>query len=148
MSTYTRLIYHIVFATKNRAPVLAESGREELFRYVWGIIKNLDSVLYRIGGVEDHVHLLVDLHPTISIADFVKTVKVASSKWIKEQGLFSEFRGWQDGYAALTHSLADKPALVEYIKNQPEHHRIKSFVEEYREFLEKAGLKLDERYLP
>jgi len=148
MSTYTQLLYHIIFATKDREKVLDESRREELFRYTWGIVKNLNSVLYRIGGVEDHLHILVDLHPTVAVADFVKTVKVASSKWIKEEGIFPRFAAWQDGYGAFTHSLAEKPALVEYVRNQPEHHRVKLFLEEYREFIEKAGLKFDERYLP
>jgi REP element-mobilizing transposase RayT len=148
MSTYVQLLYHVVFATKGRARVLQEPGRTAVFKYIWGITKNLDSVLYRIGGVEDHLHILVSLHPTISPAHFVKTVKVASSKWIKEQGILPLFSAWQDGYAAFTHSLPEKDALVEYIKNQPEHHRTKTFLEEYRDFLEKAALKLDERYLP
>jgi putative transposase len=88
------------------------------------------------------------LHPTVAVSQFVKTVKVASSKWISEQGVFPLFSGWQDGYAALACSLGDKERIVEYIKSQPEHHRRKTFLEEYREFLEKAGLNLDERYLP
>ncbi len=148
MSTYTQLLYHIIFATKDRQKVLDSARREDLFRYTWGIVKNINSILYRVGGVEDHVHILVGLHPTVAVADFVKTVKVASSKWIKDDKVFPHFMGWQDGYAAFTHSLAEKSVLVEYIKNQPEHHRVKTFLEEYREFVEKAGLKFDERFLP
>jgi putative transposase len=148
MSTYTQLLYHVVFATKGRQRVLQEDRRDQLFKYIWGIVKNLDSVLYRIGGVEDHVHILVGLHPTISVADFVKTLKVASSKWIKEEAIFPQFTGWQDGYAALTCSLAERDSIIAYIKNQVEHHRAKEFLEEYREFLERAGIKLDERFLP
>jgi putative transposase len=99
-------------------------------------------VLYRIGGVEDHVHILVDLHPTVSLADFVKTVKVASSKWIKEEGIFRRFIGWQDGYAAFTHSLTDKSGLVDYIKGQEEHHRVIPFLEESRRFLEEGRVEI------
>ena len=125
MSTYTQILYHIVFATKNRDPVLMPERREELFRYIWGITKNLNCTLYRINGVEDHLHILVSLHPTVCLSDFVKTVKVASSTWIKEQNLFPQFTHWQDGYGAFTHSLKEKDALVNYIKNQQEHHRVK-----------------------
>ena len=148
MSTYTQLLYHVVFATKGRQRVLQEPRRDQLFKYIWGIVKNLNSVLYRIGGVEDHVHIFVGLHPTLSVADFVKTIKVASSKWIKDQALFPQFSGWQDGYAALTCSLSEKETIIEYIKNQVEHHRAKDFLEEYRECLKRAGIKLDERFLP
>ena len=148
MSTYTQILYHIVFATKNRDPVLMPERREELFRYIWGITKNLNCTLYRINGVEDHLHILVSLHPTVCLSDFVKTVKVASSTWIKEQNLFPQFTHWQDGYGAFTHSLKEKDALVNYIKNQQEHHRVKPFLEEFQTLLAEAGMTIDERYLP
>ena len=148
MSTYTQILYHIVFATKNRDPVLMPERREEMFRYIWGITKNLNCTLYRINGVEDHLHILVSLHPTVCLSDFVKTVKVASSTWIKEQNLFPQFTHWQDGYGAFTHSLKEKDALVNYIKNQQEHHRVKPFLEEFQTLLAEAGMTFDERYLP
>ena len=148
MSTYTQILYHIVFGTKNRRRVLDKSRREDLFRYIWGIIKNHDCHLYRIGGVEDHIHVLSSLHPTVALADFIKDMNVASSKWIKEECVFPEFEAWQEGYAALTHSLTEKDRLIEYIKGQEEHHRTVSFLDEYREMLRKAGMELDERYLP
>ncbi len=148
MSTYTQILYHIVFATKNRDPVLVPERREELFRYIWGITQNLNCTLYRINGVEDHLHILVSLHPTVCLSDFVKTVKVASSTWIKEQNLFPQFTHWQDGYGAFTHSLREKDAIVNYIKNQQEHHRTKPFLAEFQKLLADAGMKFDERYLP
>jgi REP element-mobilizing transposase RayT len=98
--------------------------------------------------MEEHVHILLSLHPSVALAEFVKTVKVASSDWIKREHVFPAFRHWQDGYSAFTHALEDKQNLVDYIKDQQEHHRAKSFLEEYREMLAKAGLKFDERYLP
>ena len=148
MSTYTQILYHIVFATKNRRRVLDTPRREDLFRYIWGVVKNHDSHLCRIGGVEDHVHIFTSLHPTVALADFIKDIKVASSLWIKEERVFPEFESWQEGYAALTHSLPEKDRLVEYIKGQEEHHRTVSFLDEYREMLHVAGIELDERYLP
>ena len=147
MSTYTQIYYHLVFSTKARERVLVEKHREEFYRYTWGIIRNKDSHLYRINAVEDHVHILTSLHPSIALADFVKDIKVATSVWIKERGLFPGFRGWQEGYGAFTASHQDKDRLIEYIKNQQEHHRVKSFREELQEMLVEAGVQLDEKYL-
>ncbi len=148
MSSYTQILYHIVFATKGRRRVLDKPRRDDLFRYLWGVIKNHNCHLYRIGGVEDHVHILSSLHPTVALADFVKDLKVASSKWIKDERVFPEFEAWQEGYAALTCSWAERDGLIEYIKGQEEHHRAVPFLDEYREMLRKAGMELDERYLP
>jgi putative transposase len=148
MSTYTQIIYHIVFATKDRSSVLKAEKRDDLYRYIWGIVQRLNGHLYRINGVEDHVHILTNLHPTTCLADFVKEIKTGSSKWIRENDIFPGFSHWQDGYAAFTHSVSDKASLIEYIKNQVEHHRKKTFMEEYRELLAAAGIELDERYLP
>ncbi len=147
MSTYTQLYYHIVFSTKNRQPVLTPSRREDLFRYTWGIIKNHKGHLYRINSVDDHVHILSDLHPTVCLADLVKAIKTGSAKWTKENGVFPDFGHWQDGYGAFTQSHADKDAVIEYIKRQEQHHERASFVDEYRELLRRAGIAFDERYL-
>lgn len=148
MATYTQILYHLVFATKNRERTLSAARREDLFRYIWGIVKNKGCHLYRIGGVDDHVHLLTSLHPTVALADLVKDIKVASAVWIREERVFPEFDHWQEGYGAFTHPLGDKDRLAEYIKGQVEHHRTVSFLEEYKHLLHEAGLELDERYLP
>ena len=147
MSTYTQIFYHIVFSTKDREPCLKIEQREELFRYTWGIIKNKKSHLYRINGMADHVHILSSLHPTVCLADFVKEIKTASSKWIRGNHVFPAFTHWQDGYGAFTHSIHEKDVEINYIKNQPEHHRQKTFLEEYRELLIASGLDFDEKYL-
>lgn len=147
MATYTQIIYHIVFSTKHRARVLTLNRRDDLFRYIWGIIKNKQGHLYRIGGVEDHVHILSSLHPTVALADFVKAIKVASAVWIKEERVFPEFGHWQDGYGAFTHSIREKEALIDYIKGQEEHHRHESFVDEYKRLLTEAGVTFDEKHL-
>ena len=147
MSTFTQIYYHIVFATKDRMPALTTDKRETLFRYTWGILKNKDCHLYRIGGVEDHVHILTSLHPTIALSDLVKDIKVATSTWINKENIFPKFSHWQDGYGAFTVSHSDKDAVIEYIKNQEEHHKKVSFKDELRDFLVKHGVKFDEKYL-
>jgi putative transposase len=147
MSTYTQIYYHIVFSTKDRMPALRPDRREDLFRYTWGILKNKDSHLYRIGGVEDHIHILTSLHPTICLAELVKDITISTSKWIKDNGVFPTFTHWQDGYGAFTVSHADKESVIEYIKGQPEHHKKVTFSDELRALLVKFGVEFDEKYL-
>ena len=147
MSTHTQIYYHIVFSTKDRVPALKMEGRENLFRYVWGIVKNRDGHLYRINGSDDHVHILTSLHPTMNLADFVKEIKTGSSVWIKDKSVFPSFSHWQQGYGAFTHSKSEVGALIEYIKGQAEHHRRTTFTEEYRKLLVEAGVEFDERYI-
>ena len=147
MSTYTQICYHVVFSTKGREPVLKAPRREELFRYIGGILKNRQSHLLRINGVEDHLHILTSLHPTVSLADLVKDIKTGSAHWNKEKSVFPMFSHWQDGYAAFTHSPREIDGLIEYIKGQEEHHRRTTFGEEYRKLLVEAGIEFDERYL-
>ena len=148
MSTYTQILYHIVFATKDRRPALADARRDDLFRYMNGVIKNNRSRPVWTNGVKDHVHILLSLHPTVALAELLKDVKVASSIWIKENRVFPNFVNWQEGYGAFTYSLRDEPELIEYLKRQEEHHRKVTFEEEYRKLLLDAGIKIDERYFP
>jgi putative transposase len=147
-STYTESCHHIVFATKSRERVLQKERRDDLFRYIWGILKGHHSHLYRINGVEDHLHILTNLHPSVALADLVKDIKVASALWIKEHGVFPGFSHWQDGYGAFTVSHRDRGAVIDYIKQQEEHHRTKSYLDELRELLAAHGMQLDEQHLP
>jgi len=147
MSTYTQILYHIIFSTKNRKRCLVQEKHDELFRYVSGIIKNKTSHLYRINGVEDYLHILTNLHPTVCLSDFVKDIKTSTSKWIKAEKVFPGFTNWQDGYGAFTHSIKEKDVLIEYIKGQEEHHKKMSFKEELRNLLLEAGVEFDEKYL-
>jgi putative transposase len=112
-----------------------------------GLLKNKDCHLYRINGVEDHLHLFTSLHSTVCLSDLVKAVKTSTAKWIKEKGVFPAFTNWQDGYGAFTISHGDKDAVIEYIKNQEEHHRQVSFRDEFREMLVKFGVQFDEKHL-
>lgn len=147
MSTFTQICYHIVFSTKNRDPVLSVDGRLALFGYVWGIIKKRRSRLYRINCTLDHMHILSSLHPSCSLATFVKDIKVGSSHWIKEHKVFPGFTNWQAGYGAFTHNRDDRRHLIEYIKAQEAHHRTVSFQDELRRLLIEAGIEFDERFL-
>jgi len=148
MSTYTQILYQIVFATKDRIPVMKKERRTELFKYIWGILENKKCHLYRINGVEDHLHILTHLHPTVAIADLVKDIKIATSKYIKENNLFPDFTAWQDGYGAFTYSIDAKDTLIDYIKNQEEHHFKMTFLEEYIQLLKEHGIEFDQKYLP
>ena len=147
MSTHTAISYHIVFSTKDRRPVLKQDRREDLFSYVCGIIKNRQGHVYRINGVEDHVHILTSLHPTVRLADLVKEIKTGSAHWIKENAVFKGFSHWQEGYGAFTCSQREIAGLIEYIKGQEQHHRKIPFEDEYRKLLLEAGVEFDERYL-
>ena len=147
MSTYTQILYQIVFSTKNRERTLLKEKRKELFKYIWGILKNKNCHMYRINGVEDHLHIATHIHPSISLSSLVKDIKLASSDYIKDKRLFEKFGGWQDGYGAFTYSIKEKDRLIEYIKNQEEHHRKKTFREEYIKLLEEHGIEFNEKYL-
>ncbi len=145
--SYRQIFYQIVFGTKNRIPAIEESHCEELYKYIWGIINKKKCKLYRINGVEDHIHIFSDLDPTISLANYIKDIKVASSIWMKECGHFPKFNGWQDSYAALTYSIREKEMIINYIKNQKEHHKVESFFDEYKRLLIESGIEFDEKYL-
>jgi len=147
MSTYTQILYQIVFSTKNREFTLIKEGREQLFRYIWGILKNKKCHLYRINGMEDHIHILTSLHPSIALSRLVKDLKVVSSKFIKENQVFPNFGSWQSGYGAFTYSYDAKENLIAYIKNQEEHHKNISFLDEYKTLLKEFDIDFEEKYL-
>lgn len=147
MSTYTQILYQIVFGTKHHQKTLADDNRERLYSYMAGILKNQKCHLYRINGAADHLHIVTHLHPTIALAGLIKDIKLASSGFIKGQNLFPRFNGWQDGYGAFTYSIKEKEKLIEYVKNQEVHHRIKTFREEIIELLKEHEIEFDEQYL-
>lgn len=148
MGTYTQIIYQIVIGTKFREKVLTKNNREELFKFINGILKNKQCVLYQVNGVEDHIHIVTHIHPTVALASLVKDIKLACSLYIKENHLFPHFKGWQDGYGAFTYSLKEKDRLIAYVQNQEEHHKHKSFMQEYKKLLIKHNISFEEKYLP
>ena len=147
MSTYRQIFYQIVFSTKNREATINEAHEQELYKYIWGIINKHHCKLYRINSLPDHVHIFSDLHPSVCLADFVKAIKGASSIWMKECGLFPLFSNWQEGYGAFTYSIREKEMIVNYIKNQKEHHQAEEFIDEYKRMLQENEIEFDERYL-
>jgi REP element-mobilizing transposase RayT len=143
----TKLYVHIVFGTKHREPIIDKNIESELHNYLGGIVKVLDCVPIKIGGYFDHIHILCRLSKKITIIKLLEEIKASSSKWAKTKGnKYSNFY-WQDGYGAFTVSPYEVGKISRYIENQHEHHRKKTFKEEYLEFLKKNEAEYDERYL-
>jgi putative transposase len=147
MGTYRQIFFQIVFSTKDRLPTISPDYEEELYKYIWGIVNNNKCKLYRINGMPDHIHIFSDLHPSISLSDFVKDIKVASSLWMKQNGKFPAFEGWQNGYGAFTYSLSQKDTVIEYIKNQKQHHHSENFSTEFKRLLIENKIEFDEKYI-
>ena len=147
MSTYRQIYYHVVFGTIYRKPTITKRYEMELYNYISGIVKNKGCKLYIINGIADHIHLMTDLHPTIRLADFIKDIKVSASLWMKETDKFPGFEGWQTGYGAFTYSTREKDMIINYIKNQKEHHLTESFYEEYKRLLIENEIEFEGKYL-
>ena len=145
-STYLSLHYHLVLSTKNRIAFIEPSWQKRLHEYLGGTIRGLGGFPDEVGGVGDHVHLLVGLKATHCLADVLRDLKKASSAWVHDEIGVSSF-AWQEGYAAFTVSPTACPQVKSYITHQEEHHRKKSFREELIEFLELAGVEYDPQYL-
>jgi putative transposase len=146
-NTYTSLFYHIIFSTKNRHPWINPQIEQRLWEYLGGIARQHKMSALQIGGASDHIHSLILAPATLSPSQIAQLLKGDSSKWI--HGTFSGFRqfAWQDGYGAFTVSKSQLPPSIEYIQNQKEHHRKRTFQEEYLALLQKHGIQYDERYL-
>lgn len=138
---------HLIWSTKNREPFIKPEIEKELFSYMASIFRAHESPALTINGTADHVHNLIILSRTNTVAQLVEQVKKSSSKWIKTKGPFYRNFYWQSGYAALGLGQSNIPALKAYIANQKEHHRKKTFQEEYIAFLKKYGIEYDERYV-
>lgn len=143
--SYTNLNYHIVFSTKDHKPYLDDAQMDRLFEYTSGIIRNMKATLLLAGGTPDHLHIAVRLHPELALAEFVRTVKANSSKWVRDT-LSKDF-SWQEGYSAfsVSHSVAGK--VIEYIRGQKEHHKKLTFKEELEAMLKKHNIDYDAKYL-
>jgi REP element-mobilizing transposase RayT len=146
-NTYTSLHYHFTFSTKNREPRIVPNIENRVWAYIGGIARKHKMTALQIGGIEDHIHALLLAPPTLAPSQIAQFLKGESSKWIHEE--FNKLRRfeWQDGYGAFSVSKSSIPDVVDYIKNQREHHRKKSFQEEYLELLKKHEVEYDERYL-
>jgi putative transposase len=147
MSTFTKLIYHIIFSTKNRYPLIQNTFQKRLYEYIGGIIRAQDGHLIEIGGIEDHVHILVALSPKKSLSDTIRDIKANASRWSNELPEATQRFEWQKGYGAFTVSYSQVEHVRKYIQNQREHHQTKTFKEEYIRYLELHNITFERKYL-
>lgn len=146
-NTYTSLHYHVVFSTRNREPLIPKDVRDRIWAFLGGIARENKMKALCIGGLEDRIHLLIMAPPAMALSKMVQLLKGGSSKWIHETFPAMRRFAWQDGYGAFTVSKSQIPEVIQYIQGQDEHHRAKTFQEEYLTFLEKHGIEYDERYV-
>jgi REP element-mobilizing transposase RayT len=145
--TFTNLLYHLVFSTKDRIPLIDQRLQHNLYEYIGGIIRGEGGVLLEIGGMPDHVHLLTKFKPVKSVSEMLNRIKAKSSKWANETKLIEQDFAWQGGYAAFSVSESQVATIRLYLQNQEEHHRRQSYQDEVRALLDKHGIEYDERYL-
>jgi putative transposase len=146
-STFTNLLYHIVFSTKRREPLLTEALRPELDRYIGGILREERGVLLEIGGMPDHIHLVARFRADVSVAEMLRRIKANSSRWANEREHAAGRFAWQAGYGAFSVSESQVGEVIAYVRRQAEHHRTMTFQEEFLRFLRRHGVEFDERYL-
>lgn len=146
-NTYTQLHIQTVFSVQNRDCIIQRNWKDELYKYIAGIIRNNHHKLLSINGMPDHIHILFGLRPAQSISDLLQDIKGSSSKWINERGFVRGRFSWQEGYGAFSYSKSQLQQVIRYIENQQEHHRKKTFLEEYRELLHDFEIEYDERYI-
>ena len=148
-STYTALTYHLIFSTKYRQKIILPAYQERLYEYIGGIIRQKDGILLQIGGVEDHIHIMAGIAPKVCVSDMVKFIKSNSSLWMN-QTFGNEIKrkfSWQPGYGAFTVSHSNRDQVGNYIQNQAEHHRVKSYQEEFLTFLAAHGIEYDPKFV-
>lgn len=146
-NTYTQIHLQFVFAVKFRKALIHPFWKDELYKYITGIIQNNNHKLLAINGMPDHIHILIGLRPTQAISDLMQVVKANSSKWINEKKFLKCKFEWQEGYGAFSYSKSHLKNVIRYIENQEQHHKRKTFLEEYVEFLEKFEVVYDSRYI-
>lgn len=146
-NTFTQIYIQIVFAVKGRQSLIHKTWRDELHKYICGIVNGKEQKVYAIGGVEDHIHILVSIKPNISISDLVRDIKANSSKWINQKGVLPGKFQWQEGFGAFSYAQSQLDTVIAYVNNQEEHHKKKTFKDEYLGLLQKFKIEYDEKYL-
>jgi len=146
-NTYTQLFVHSTFSVRNRLKLILPRFKDELYKYITGIIRNKKHKLYAIGGIEDHIHVLVSMRPDVSVSDMIKDIKMNSTNWINGKRFLKTKFGWQEGFGAFTYAKSQVDVVCKYILNQERHHKKITFEEEYRKLLEKFGVVYGEKYL-
>jgi putative transposase len=146
-NTYTQIHIQCVFAVKFRNALIGDLWKEQLHKYITGIVQNHGHKMVAINSMPDHLHLFIGFRPTQTLSDLVRIIKSDSSEWINLQKFTKSKFNWQEGYGAFSYSRSHIKAVCEYIENQEEHHRKKTFLEEYKQFLEQFEVEYDERYI-
>jgi len=146
-NTYTQIYIQTVFAVKGRKNLISKEWNDELYKYIAGIVRENKQKLYIVNGMPDHIHILLSLSPTINISDLVRDIKAGSSGWINKRNFVKEKFRWQEGFGAFSYGNSQLSRVVNYIKNQEQHHKAKTFREEYMQFLEKFNVEYDNQYL-
>ena len=146
-NTYTQIHIQTVFSVQDRFCIIKKSWKDELYKYITGIIQNHGHKVLAINGMPDHIHIFFGQRPTQTLSDLMQDVKGDSSKWINQKGFVKTRFSWQEGYGAFSYSKSQVESVIQYIRNQEIHHRKKTFIEEYLDFLEKFEVDYDERYI-
>lgn len=146
-NTYTQIHIQAVFTVQNRECVIAKEWKDELYKYISGIIQKQNHKLLCINGMPDHIHVLFGMRPSQSLSDLLQDIKGDSSKWINKKNFVNGKFSWQEGYGAFSYGKSQLPQVCRYIERQVEHHKKKTFLDEYKEFLDAFGIEYDERFL-
>jgi len=146
-NTFSQIYIQIVFSVKGRQNLIQKTWRDELYKYICGIVNGKEQKVYAIGGMADHLHVLISINPTICLSDLVRDIKANSSKWINEKHFVAGKFHWQEGFGAFSYSQSQLDIIIAYINNQEQHHKKKTFRDEYVELLQKFNIEYDEKYL-
>jgi REP element-mobilizing transposase RayT len=146
-NTYTQIHIHAIFAVKKRRSLIQNDWKDELYKYITGIIQEHNHRVLAINGISDHIHIFFGMRPTQSLSDLMQDIKGSSSKWINERKFTKQKFEWQEGYGAFSYSKSQASKVIGYIQNQEAHHRKTRFSDEYRAFLDKFEVSFNERYL-
>lgn len=146
-NTFSQIYLHIIFSVKDRERLIKVSYRTELYKYISQIVINKGQKLIVINGTEDHLHLVISINPNLSCSELVKSIKISSTKWINEKGFLRTKFQWQEGFGVFSYSKSQMNTLIDYVNNQEEHHKRKTFKEEYIELLKKFEIEFDEKYV-
>ncbi len=146
-NTYTQIHIQAVFAVQNRQSLVQNTWENELYKYITGIIQNYGHKVLQINGMPDHIHILFGMRPNQSISELLQQIKKSSTDWINENNFLEKSFSWQSGYGAFSYTKSQIPTVIKYIQNQEEHHKNKSFQEEYLDFLDEYEIEYDERYI-
>lgn len=146
-NTYSQIYIQVVFAVQGRVSLIEREWKDELYKYITGIVKNHNQKLLAIGGVANHVHILLNIKPNIALSDLVRDIKANSSRFVNEKRLVKGKFSWQEGFGAFSYSISQLDDVIRYIQNQEEHHRETSFKDEYLKYLKRFDIEFDENYI-